>query len=241
MTFFDLSFQPGQAPGFGVFTPAHGAWLLLCAFLTAALCAAYRRAGLRRRRHLALGVAFTALGLEWLRALALAAAGEYGLEVLPLHLCAVAVYLLPLHALGRGELTGQFLYAFCLPGALAALLTPDWSVYPALHLMSFLCFSLHTLTAAYVLMLVLGGTLRPDSRALPACIGLMLLLAGPVYVFDLLTGTNYMFLNWPPAGTPLAWFASWGRLFVFGYPLLFAAGWLLMYLPFHCKNRKSAD
>ena len=45
-----------------------------------------------------------------------------------------------------------------------------------------------------------------------------------------------MFLNWPPADTPLAWFAPWGRLFVLGYLPLAAALWLPMYLPFLRKK-----
>ncbi len=235
MSFFDFSIRPGDGRGFGLFSPAHLAALLLCAAGIAAACLAARRLGAAGRRRLSLGIAWSALSLELLRALVLALAGEYP-DHLPLHLCSLAVFLLPLHAGKRGRLTGQFLYAFCLPGAAAALLLPDWRYYPLFHFMPLCGFTLHALTVAYVLAQLPGGELRPEAARLPACLALMLALAAPVYLFDRLTGSNYMFLNWPPADTPLAWFAPWGRLFVLGYLPLAAALWLPMYLPFLRKK-----
>ena len=138
-----------------------------------------------------------------------------------------------LHSLRGGELTGQFLYAFCMPGAVCALLFPDWSAYPAFHFMSVSSFALHILLVGYTLMLVAGGELRPDTRRAPACLGIMLLIAVPVYVFDRLMGTNYMFLNWPLPGSPLEWFAFLGRPgYLLGYIPLLTAAWAVIYAPF---------
>lgn len=216
-----------------MFTPAHFAWLLFSALLAALLCWAHKRSGEVCRRRLRLAAAMLCVALELLRALLLILAGDYGVGRLPLHLCGMAVYICLLHALRGGELTGQFLYAFCLPGAVAALLFPDWSYYPALHFMTACGFALHALICAYVLMLVTGGELRPDIRRAPACLGLMLALAAAIYVFDRLTGTNYMFLNWPSEGSPLEWFAFLGRPgYVLGYLPMIAAAWAVMYLPF---------
>ena len=86
-----------------------------------------------------------ALAIELLRSLLLMLAGEYGIGRLPLHLCALAIYISFLHSLRGGELTGQFLYAFCMPGAVCALIFPDWSAYPAFHFMSVSSFTLHIL------------------------------------------------------------------------------------------------
>ena len=237
--FFELSAVPADGAGFGLFSPGHAVWLAVCAAAGAALCAGYRRADTAGRKRLRLAAACAALGIELLRALLLLLAGEYDIGRLPLHLCGLAVYAVFLHALRGGRTAGQFLYAFCLPGALAALLFPDWSSYPALHFMTASGFMLHTLIAAYVLMQTLGGDIVPDIRRAPACLGIMLLIALPVYAFDVLTGTNYMFLNWPSPGSPLEWFAFLGRPgYVLGYLPLIAAAWLVMYLPF---RKKSAD
>ena len=86
-------------------------------------------------------------------------------------------------------------------------------------------------------MLVAGGELRPDTRRAPACLGIMLLIAVPVYVFDRLMGTNYMFLNWPLPGSPLEWFAFLGRPgYLLGYIPLLAAAWTVIYAPFVKKR-----
>ena len=234
MDFFDCSFP--EAAGFALFSPAHLLWLLFCAGLAAGLCLLYKRAGSGKRRRFRRGLGLAVLTLELLRALVLFSQGAYDLGRLPLHLCSMAVFLTFFHGFWGGELTGQFLYALCLPGAAAALLLPDWRNCPPLCFMSCCGFTLHALTAAYPLMLLSGRDLRPDPGSAPLCLGLLLLLAGPVYLFDILTGTNYMFLNWPPEATPLAWFAFLGRPgSLLGYPLLIAAVWALLYLPFRKK------
>ena len=80
-------------------------------------------------------------------------------------------------------------------------------------------------------------TIRPDTRRAPACLGIMLLIAVPVYVFDRLMGTNYMFLNWPLPGSPLEWFAFLGRPgYLLGYIPLLAAAWTVIYAPFVKKR-----
>ena len=179
--------------------------------------------------------------MELLRAALLLAAGEYNLGRLPLHLCAMAVYICALHAWRVGALTGQFLYAFCMPGAVFALIFPDWGYYPALHFMSASSFVIHGLIVTYVVMQVAARDIVPDVKKCPQCLGLMLALALPVYIFDRITGTNYMFLNWPSPGSPLEWFAFLGSPgFVLGYLPILAAVWAVMYYPFRLtgENKK---
>ena len=175
-------------------------------------------------------LAISGLGLELLRAGLLALHGEYNIGRLPLHLCSMAVYIIVLHALRGGRGVGQFLYAFCMPGAVVAILFPDWSYYPALSFMTLSGFAIHTLIVAYVLMQTVGGDIQPDIRKLPFCLGIMLLIALPVYIFDRVTDTNYMFLNWPAENSPLEWFSFLGRPgYLLGYIPMIAAVWVLLY------------
>lgn len=234
--FFDFTIGP-EAAGFGLFSSAHGLYLAVAALSALLLCLFYRHLDGERRRRLRLVLASSALALQLLRAVLLIISGNYTIGRLPLHLCAMAVYISFFHALRGGRLLGQFLYAFCMPGAAAALLFPDWSYYPALHFMTVSSFVLHILVFCYVLMQVSGGDIRPEGKSLPQCLGIMLAIAIPVYVFDVLTNTNYLFLNWPSPGSPLELFAFLGRPgYVLGYLPLIAVVWLVLYLPFILKN-----
>ena len=236
--FLDFSIVPGAKNALGLFSPLHILWLLTALTAWLMLCRKYKRSSPARRARMRRTVAGSALAIELLRSLLLMLAGEYGIGRLPLHLCALAIYISFLHALRGGELTGQFLYAFCMPGAVCALLFPDWSGYPAFHFMSVSSFTLHILLVGYTLMLVAGGDIRPDTRRAPACLGIMLLIAVPVYAFDRLMGTNYMFLNWPSPGSPLEWFAFLGRPgYLLGYLPLLAAAWAVIYAPFILPRR----
>ena len=235
----DFSIGPESA-GFGLFSAVHGAYLAAAALSALLLCLFYRRWGAEKRKRLRRGIAASALALELLRAVLLMLSGHYTIGRLPLHLCAMAVYISFFHALRGGRLTGQFLYAFCMPGAAAALLFPDWSYYPALHFMTLCSFALHILVFCYILMQVPCGDIRPDAKSLPQCLGAMLAAAIPVYVFDVLTNTNYLFLNWPSPGSPLELFAFLGRPgYLLGYIPLIAGVWIILYLPFILKNKKS--
>ena len=236
--FFDFSIGP-EAEGFGLFSAVHGIYLAAAALSALLLCLFYRRSGAENRRRLRLVLASSALALELLRAVLLMISGNYTIGRLPLHLCAIAVYLSFFHALRGGRLTGQFLYAFCMPGALAALLFPDWSYYPGLHFMTVCSFALHILVFCTILMQVAGRDIRPDIKSLPQCLGIMLAIGLPVYVFDILTNTNYLFLNWPSPGSPLELFAFLGRPgYLLGYIPLIAGVWIILYLPFVLKNKK---
>lgn len=225
--------------GFTHFSPPHLAYLLIICAVTAAVCVVYRAAGERRRRALRLGVAAGNLALALLRGAVLIAAGEYGIERLPLHLCGMAVYISFFHALRPHTLWSQLLLAFCMPGALAALLFPDWTALPA---WSFICacnFGIHGLLVIYVLMQLFGGDIRRCPRLLPACLGLMLLVAAPVYVFNRVAGTNYMFLNYPAPNSPLELFSFLGRPgYILGYLPMLALVWAAIYLP-RGKNREA--
>lgn len=220
-----------------MFSPAHIFFLAAAAACALWLCVRYRHTSGESRRKQRLAVACSALALEILRAALLIASGNYTLGRLPLHLCGMAVYISAFHALRGGRLTGQFLYAFCMPGAAAALLFPDWSYYPALHFMTLCSFVLHILLFCYPLMQAVGGDIRPEGKALPGCLGIMMAIAIPVYGFDVLTNTNYLFLNWPSPGSPLEWFSFLGRPgYLLGYIPLIAMVWALLYLPFLRKR-----
>lgn len=239
-----LMLSPPNSPqgGFRHFSPAHLGHLLLIGAFCGGLCLVYRRGGDGRRRALRLGLAWANIALTAVRGALLMAAGQYGPERLPLHLCGMAVYICLLHALRPGRLRAQFLLAFCMPGALAAILFPDWTACPPWSVLSAWNFSIHALIVAYVLMQLTAGDIRREPGLLPACLGIMLLLALPVYIFNLAVGTNFMFLNYPAPNSPLELFTFLGRPgYILGYLPMIAAVWALIYIPHKKRTPTQGD
>ena len=233
----DSLLPPGV--GFSLWSPAHLCWLAVAAAVTVLLCLTYcrRDSGGRKRSRLAVGCAI--LLCELLKDGNLILHGVFDVWYLPLHLCGLAVFFSFFHCLRPGQTVGNFLYSTCAPGALFALLFPDWTACPPFAFHSIVAFAVHTLIVAYPLMQVCGGDLRPDAAKLPRCFGILLALAVPVYLFDLHFRTNYMFLLHPSPGSPLEWFASLlGEPgYLLGYLPMTALVWGLLYLPF-IRNRE---
>lgn len=227
--------------GFALFSREHIAAMLACAGVCAGLCLAFCHAGTEGRKRLRLAVGGAILLCEILAKGYLILAGAYDLSYLPLHLCGLAVFFAFYHSLFPGETVGNFLYSTCMPGALFALLFPDWTAYPMLSYRSVVGFAVHALIAAYPLMQVLGGELRPSVRYLPRCLGILACLALPVYGFDRLTGLNFMFLLRPAKGSPLEWFAALlgNPGYLLGYIPMIVLIWCLLYFPF--TKRKSPE
>ena len=101
---FDFTIKNGAAGGFGMFSAAHFAWLAALVAAGGGVCLAYKNADENSRRVIRRAAAWGALGMELLRAALLLAAGEYNIGRLPLHLCAMAVYICALHAWRGGAL-----------------------------------------------------------------------------------------------------------------------------------------
>ncbi len=216
--------------GFGRFSPAH---LLLLSGLGLLLLGAYLfcRKKPRPGRSLARVSAWLLLLTELGRAAVLLALGLYDRGRLPLHLCTLSVYLYFIHMLRPGPVLGQFIYAFSMPGAAFALVFPDWADYPLFHFVTFSSFLLHFLLLLYPVTALALGEIRPDLRRLPGSIAAMSALALPVWALNKLLGTNYMFLSWPPPGTPLELFAPLGPSgYLIGFIPLATAVWFLLYM-----------
>lgn len=229
--------------GFGLFSAAHFLWLAICAAVILSAGFRYKKASPRARGRMRLAAASLALAVELMKTVFLLCMGEYGIGRLPLHLCGLSVYMIFVHSLRARPANGvfsQFLYAFCMPGAVFALIFPDWTGYPLFSFMTFAGFLLHMLIVLYVITLLFGKDLVPSLRRLPVCILIMLLICVPVYFFDRFTHTNYMFLNWPSPGSPLEWFSFLGRPgYLLGYIPMALLTWAVLYLPF--SLRRAAD
>ena len=155
-------------------------------------------------------------------------------EYAPLQLCYLSLLLVIVHAFMNDEsrayhYVGNFLYLVGLPAGLSALLFPSWTALPAFaNGMSIHCFSSHILFVTYIIMLVAAGDIRPDFRTVPASVLGLFIMAAGVYIYDICTGCNFMFLIRLSAGSPLAPFEALGDYRI-GYIVILAALVIVMY------------
>lgn len=239
MYFFTTRWELPPGVGFRLFGPVHLAWLAgIAVFVIAslALLRGRKRAQARAARWGALLAAGMVVGLDlflWCR-------GALTAWNLPLHLCEMAPFLLVLFEFTGWDWVGQTLYCLCLPGAAAALLFPDWTMFPQWNLINLQSFLLHGLLLLCPLLEVQRGRLAPRLRHMWKAWAFLACVLPPIYLFNLRFNANYFFLNAGSPGSPLEWLIE--RLgnpgFLVGYAAIALAVTTLMYLPFVLKKRR---
>ncbi|MBR5343592.1 MAG: YwaF family protein [Oscillospiraceae bacterium] len=218
------------------FCAAHLAYLAVFLALTAGYAVFYRRLSAERRKTAdrVLGSCIFFFGLCEYGITALL--GHFSLYTLPIHVCSLMYSFAPLHAWTNAARPGSFaagLHRFLgaalfhpgVPGTLAALLFPDWLVYPFWNYMSICGFLSHGLILVYGASLLMHiaeaeaprGLFLRDLRASALFMGLGALV---MVFFDRATGTNYWFMAGPSADSPFL--GAWVRGGYGGYLLAYA-------------------
>lgn len=154
-------------------------------------------------------------------------------DMLPFHLCSLSIWMEIAAVFSGKQLLKDFGYCLCMPGALAALLTPDWYAYPFISFQYLHSVTVHSLLFLIPLIWVVSDGFRPNFKNLPKCFGILMLFAVPVFGLNFLLGSNYLFLREAPKDTPLELFEN-----LCGNPgylvplfLLIIVVWILLYLP----------
>lgn len=218
-------------PSFG---PVHIAWLCSALFIIVLTVLIYRRQSEPVRQKVQRVLIVIAAVLEISRWIWAAVIGHYNvIEMLPLHLCSLSIWMEVAAVFTKKDFLKEFGYALCMTGALAALLTPDWSVYPFLSFQYLHSVTVHTLLLLIPVLWVWGDGFRPDFRRLPKCFLILILFATPIYFLNFILKSNYLFLREAPKDTPIEIFDT-----LFGNPgyliplfMLILLIWLIFYLP----------
>jgi len=158
----------------------------------------------------------------------------YPISQLPLQLCGLSEFIEIIHCIKPNKTTGEILYSLCLPGAVAALLFPDWTMYPVHSYQLIQSFVVHGLHIAFVIMPLVGSDIRPSAKNLWRPVLFLAVVLPPLYFLNKAWNTNFFFLNAGSQGSPLDLLI---RLmgnpgFLIGYAGILAVVWFLMYLPF---------
>ena len=206
--------------GFAMFDSVHLAWLAGFVLLTMLCCLLYRRLSPAGRRRMRIVMAGLIVADEALKMATLLIGGHFTVNYLPLHLCSINLFLIAWHAFRPGKTLDNYLYAVCVPAALAALLFPSWTALPPSSLMHIHSFTFHMLLACYPVMLLVGGDIRPQLRCLPRVVLLLGCLAAVAALANHLLGTNFMFLSYASRSNPLYWFKKHMGHHLWGYAVL---------------------
>lgn len=229
--FFETTETIVEGVGFSLFGNLHLLWLgaMIVCLLTNLF--GYRRLNDFGRSRWRKIIAWLLIADELFKMVILICSGHYGFSYLPFHLCSINIFLIAIHAYKPSQILDNFLYTVCIPGALAALLFPSWTSLPVTSGMHIHSFTVHILLLLYPTVLTLGGDLKPDIKQLPKSMGLLLLMAIPIYGLNLLLDTNFMFLMSADPGNPLYVFETlWGN-HLLGFPVIIAGVLLAMYGP----------
>lgn len=236
------SYQSDLPAGVGTpnFSTTHFGWIASSLLLIVLVISIYRRQNALTKNGIQRTLVILTAILDISRWVWAALTGHYTIvEMLPLHLCSLSVWIEMAAVFTDRPLLKEFGYALGMPGALASILTPDWGNYPFVSYQYLQAALGHTLLVMVPAIWVWGDGFRPDYRRLPKLFGLLALFAAPIALIDWLLGSNYLFLCEAPKDTPLELFEKW-----FGNPgyllpmiLLILIVWAILYLPWVIKAR----
>ena len=157
------------------------------------------------------------------------------IEFLPLHLCNLGIFVNLAASFSRGKIQSFFAeisIILILPGAISALIFPDWTYRPFWSYLPLLCFFTHGLLVFIPLMFLVKKKADIRFKHFWYSYLFLLVVTPPVYLLDKHTGVNYMFLLYPPRYTPLEWINNLmgGNYYILGLVLLVTVILVIEYL-----------
>lgn len=236
--FFTTKDAIPEGMGFAAFGLTHILWLLAGLALWVAACISYRRLPDNKRTPARTALGLCILMLEIVKDTVLLFLGKFGWGHLPFHLCGINILLITFDVIRPTKVVRSFLYYFCIPGAMLALLFPDWTALPAWNFFHIHSFTIHILLVLYPLLLVTTGQVSTKLTDALRGTALLAAMAIPVYGLNLLLDTNFMFLAEPGSGNPLALFETLLGSHLWGFPILLPIVILVMYLPARILSRR---
>ena len=236
--FFVTNEDLPEGVGFQTFGLTHLLWLLAGLVFWVAACIFFRRLSPDRRKTVLKVLGAYIFLQEMVKNLVLLLLGKFSWGYLPFHLCGINILLIAFDTVKQTKTVRSFLYYFAIPGAMLALLFPNWTETPVWNFFHIHSFTIHILLVLYPLLLVTTGQADTDLRSALKGVGLLAAMAVPVYGLNLLWDTNFMFLMQPDSGNPLEFFETLLGSHLWGFPILLPVVILVMYLPAFIVQRR---
>lgn len=228
--FFVTSDNIPDGVGFQTFSLTHILWILAGAIFCIVACIFYRKHSEYKRKIMLKVLGAYIFLQEMTKDLVLIILGEFTWGYLPFHLCDINILLITFDIIKQTKVVRSFLYYFCIPGAMLALLFPNWTRMPVWNFFHIHSFTIHILLVLYPLLLVSTNQAPSDLKSAFRGTALLVTMAIPVYGLNLLWGTNFMFLMKPDSGNPLETFEKIFGSHLWGFPILLPVVIFVMYI-----------
>ncbi len=127
---------------------------------------------------------------------------------LPIHLCNLGIFVNLLASFTKGKVSGFFSevsLVLIMPGAIGAILFPDWNYRPFWDWLNLTIFFTHLLLTLIPLLFLVKGRTHVKISHFWYSLLFMLVVVPPIYAYDMKFEDNYMFLRRPVSGSPLEW------------------------------------
>ena len=229
--FFETKETIPAGVGFSTFDTTHLIWLFATVVSITALALVYRKLNFKNRNTVRTILGVIIVLCEIIKNIVAIAVGDFGIGHLPFHLCGINILLIGFDLIKQTKTVRNFLYYIGIPGAMLALLFPNWTVLPCMNFFHIHSFTIHLLLVMYPVILVTSGEVKPNIKTMPKCILLLIGLAIPIYFINLIFDTNFMFLMSPDTGNPLELFQKYLGSHLWGFPILLPIIMFIMYLP----------
>ena len=235
--FFSTKETVPEGVGFSTFGSTHLIWLAAIVLAWAAAMLVYRKLDTHKRNIMRIVLGGVIVFNEILKDTVAICIGDFDVGHLPFHLCGIYILLIVFDLFKQTNTVRIFLYYFCIPGALLALIFPNWTVLPCINFSHIHSFTIHALLVMYPLLLVSSGEIKPEVKKMPKCILLLIGMAIPIYFVNLAFDTNFMFLMDPETGNPLGLFEKYLGSHLWGFPVLLPVVMFLMYIPLYIMSK----
>ncbi len=165
--------------------------------------------------------------------------GEFTyLEDLPLFICRLVSFILPILFLTKNKGLFGVLYFWIIAGTTNALITPD-IIYALPHMESIFYWVIHAGLVVGILYCVFVYGWKPKRRDIWRAFMWANLYLVSIHVLNLALGSNYSYtMHKPIKGSILDFFGPW-PLYLLTGQLLALALFLLFYLPFYFREKPS--
>ncbi|MBN1121188.1 MAG: TIGR02206 family membrane protein [Anaerolineae bacterium] len=224
---------------FVLFGKAHLIYLALVALAGAAMF--FWKPGEKTRRAFRIGLGVALIVNELIWHIWNIAVGTWSPQtMLPLHLCAVLVWMMPIMLFTRSYKLYEFAYFLALGAATQALLTPDIGLYGFPHMRFFVNNGSHALMVISACFMTGVEGFRPTWKSLRKTLIGLFLYAIPVFGINMLLGSNYLFINHKPETASLIDVLPEWPWYLIHLMVIAVVLFTLLYLPFAIKDWRAS-